>query len=305
MHKKESPSHVKYASHTQSIRSKHCGFTLVELLVVIGIIALLVGILLPALSKARKAAQEVKCLNNLRQLCLGVFMYADSQKGSLPYEGGDGTIASPVTAGLPQGASWDEAGLWFNAAPTNLNQPTYSEQQTNYLLKGVPLAHQGANSVFVCPAADDPQTTAADKNAGVAPKSDGYLWLWGGAPGSGVPQARPTYMCYVLNSKLNATHKTQKMSQLRPGAAVVIFMEKRMIPGELLSGDKNYAKALGQVRGEHKRFTARHRNGGFIGFADGHVAWFSNQQVNTPSDPVKNDYNYPDRVVWDPFGPEN
>jgi prepilin-type N-terminal cleavage/methylation domain-containing protein/prepilin-type processing-associated H-X9-DG protein len=60
------------------------GFTLVELLVVIGIIAVLVGILLPALSRAREAAYATQCLSNLRQVGLYFNLYANEQKGFLP-----------------------------------------------------------------------------------------------------------------------------------------------------------------------------------------------------------------------------
>ena len=67
------------------MKNRHAnGFTLVELLVVIGIIAVLISILLPALSKAKEAATKISCASNLRQLASFTILYASENKGVFP-----------------------------------------------------------------------------------------------------------------------------------------------------------------------------------------------------------------------------
>ena len=83
---------------TSKIHRKR-GFTLVELLVVIGIIAILMGILLPTLSRARESAKRTQCLSNLRSLAQGIHLYANVSRDWLPNSNAPGTDAKTDTAG--------------------------------------------------------------------------------------------------------------------------------------------------------------------------------------------------------------
>ena len=74
----------------KSRRTRLTAFTLVELLVVIGIIAVLIAMLLPALNRAREQARAAKCLSNLRQLTIATLSYCNNSKGMFPGQGSKG-----------------------------------------------------------------------------------------------------------------------------------------------------------------------------------------------------------------------
>jgi prepilin-type N-terminal cleavage/methylation domain-containing protein len=75
-------------NHSASRCNGRRGFTLVELLVVIGIIAIMVGILLPTLARARESARQAKCLNNIRQIAVATVTFAQENRGLMPGRAG-------------------------------------------------------------------------------------------------------------------------------------------------------------------------------------------------------------------------
>ena len=92
------------------MRSERKAFTLVELLVVMGIISLLAGMLLPVLQKARESARSVNCMNNEKQIYLALTMYTDDHGGTLP--NGSALLLPMKTAG--DLACWPDVLAWLD-----------------------------------------------------------------------------------------------------------------------------------------------------------------------------------------------
>ncbi|HEV7300629.1 MAG TPA: prepilin-type N-terminal cleavage/methylation domain-containing protein [Tepidisphaeraceae bacterium] len=155
------------------------GFTLVELLVVIGIIALLISMLLPALNRARAAANTVACLANLRSIGQGITLYTNGNKGSLPYGFWDGGF-NPAT-GVAGGFDGSKAGDWTILIQSYITNKAGANYDENFATGGIT---GRTRAVFRC--AEAPNDDSADSanntlshfasHPRLMPSLDGY---WG------------------------------------------------------------------------------------------------------------------------------
>lgn len=206
------------------MRTQKAGFTLVELLVVIGIIAVLVAILLPALNRARENANRISCLSNLRQIGNAFVMYTNENKGWFPniaVYGGPGAAAlgygyQAAPTGYP--ADWigwpDDWIVWRNKQPEDV-------------LRGAIVKYLGnpsSGKVMTCPS-DDPHWRQYQANGtDYYPYSyvmNSYL-SWGTNSSPWVPATLVT----PKNNLLYKGFGVSKISQVKNSSEIIMVYEE-------------------------------------------------------------------------------
>ena len=261
------------------------GFTLIELLVVIAIIAVLAAMLLPALARAKQKANQVVCLNNLKQWGLALTLYADDHDQFFPATRETNYVATPdhnpvwtemyavEMQNLSGGGSTGRAA-WFNALPPYVS--------------GLPLWKYGANassvanfvngrSIFNCPTA-----AATPRNPNLDP--DPYF---------------STAFHYGINARINYPSPPEtpfKLTSAANPSAFVVFSEQRAHTSETPYFGKNTSDVSSSYSFT-TRFSGRHNAGGNIVFGEGHAAWFRYDYVCVPRNGQPADPGRPE-IQW-------
>jgi prepilin-type N-terminal cleavage/methylation domain-containing protein/prepilin-type processing-associated H-X9-DG protein len=268
-----------------NVRKSSRGFTLIELLVVIAIIAILAAILFPVFAKARAQARATSCLSNIKQLDLGMQMYAqdyDERFASWAW-----WASSPGSSGKIAGRVNHFESLWINAIyPYVKNSQVY--YCTSDAAEITPLNSQlywwtdqttvaGMRSIGMQEALiNQPLSYAANEPfLGI----DGWGTAWGYGKMAFLDRPASTMLladgitslfCCPYNGRPDRTNP----SDIRHRAIIRRVAYAQQCDGTWWGGDPTIAKP--EWDGDN---CTRHNGGANLGFADGHAKWYKNSRI--------------------------
>jgi len=259
--------------HLQSRKTK--GFTLVELLVVIGIIALLISILLPSLNKARETANKAKCQSNLHQIGLAILLYQQDSQQLYPR-----TIMDTNTT---HAATWGTGNLTASSAADPFSTtPAYPESANDVSASFFLLLRneQLTSAVFICPSSN---AEAWDFGGGSNSAQNWVNWL--GSTGIGKNLSYSYENPFASNTAVSNGWQLKNpdatyaiCSDINPGTSIPNGIAGANVQ-TVLTTDASSRMRMGNSPNHQQ-------DGQNVLFGDGHAEWENNPFCGTQHDNI-------------------
>jgi prepilin-type N-terminal cleavage/methylation domain-containing protein/prepilin-type processing-associated H-X9-DG protein len=266
---------VRYDSNRDNKGAQESGFTLIELLVVIAIIAILAALLLPALSAAKNKAKQVTCLNNQKQMALGMIMYVGDNADNFP-----GAASNQEGFHLEDWIYWRPAGYSDPITPGVITLALEKSPITSELSTGA------TTNLFRCPM----DLSDVDRITLHPPPFTYYCSYSFNGFDPGMSLEWDTSGKNPVNFKLTSVRSPSNKIMLAEEGAMLNNPLDNPLPGNSkgVIADGRWAPSYSPVLGTGDLLTKRHNGNAVVAFADGHgqaVPWglCTNQSNIDPS----------------------